>query len=242
MKPNLHIFETPEDTARAVAELILTKSKEKNKLSLPLNIAVSGGNTPKLLFTILSSDYLESIPWHFIRIFWVDERCVSPTHPESNFGMTYKSLLKNVPVHETNIFRIQGENNPQTEALRYQALLEKELPQKNGFPKFDLILLGMGDDGHTASIFPHEMNLLNSNKSVSVGVHPESAQNRVTLTGKTLNQADHVVFFITGASKAKVLNKIIHQDPSSEKFPTTFVYSNSGETDFYLDKLAATKL
>jgi 6-phosphogluconolactonase len=242
MNSNLHIFETPEDTARAVAELILEKAKEKNKLSLPFNIAVSGGNTPKLLFTILASDFSELIPWHFVRIFWVDERCVPPTHPESNFGMTYKSLLKNVPVHDANIFRMQGENDPQTEAFRYQTLLENELPMKNGFPQFDLVLLGMGDDGHTASIFPYEMNLLHSHLSVSVGVHPTSGQSRVTLTGKTINQAEQVVFLITGDSKAKILKKIIHNEPSSDKFPASFVHSNTESTDFYLDKAAAANL
>ena len=112
MNQNLHIFETPLETARAVAELILTKAKEKNKKSLPFNIALSGGNTPQLLFKILANEYADTIPWHFIRLFWVDERCVPPTNAESNYGMTYESLLKNVPVHEANIFPIQGEIDP----------------------------------------------------------------------------------------------------------------------------------
>lgn len=242
MNSNLHIFETPEDTAQAVAELILEKAKEKNKLSLPLNIAVSGGNTPKLLFTILANNYSELIPWHFVRLFWVDERCVPPTDPESNFGMTYKSLLKNVPIHDANIFRIQGENDPKTEAFRYQTLLEKELPIRNGIPQFDFIMLGMGDDGHTASIFPNEMSLLHSHLSVSVGVHPTSGQSRITLTGKTINQAEQVVFFITGESKANILKEIIHNEPLSDKYPATFIHSNTNSVDFYLDKAAAANL
>ena len=90
MNSNIHIFETPEQTARAVAELILDMAKEKNKHSLPFNVALSGGSTPKLLFNILAEEYSQSIPWHFVRLFWVDERCVPPTHPESNFGMTYE--------------------------------------------------------------------------------------------------------------------------------------------------------
>ncbi|NDP19626.1 MAG: 6-phosphogluconolactonase [Paludibacter sp.] len=239
MSPDIHIFDTPEDTARAVAELILVKAKEKNKSSLPLNIAISGGSTPKLLFTILASDFSESIPWHFIRIFWVDERCVPPTHPESNFGMTFNSLLKNVPIHEANIFRIQGENDPQTEAFRYQTLLERELPIKNGFPQFDLILLGMGDDGHTASIFPNDMSLLHSHLSVSVGVHPVTGQNRITLTGKTINQAQQVVFLVTGDSKADVLKEIRHHKSSSAKFPASFMHSNNEQVEFYIDKAAS---
>jgi 6-phosphogluconolactonase len=239
MNSNLHIYVTPEETSRADAELVLEKAKEKHKKSLPFNIAVSGGTTPKLLFTIFATEYNESIPWHFVRIFWVDERCVPPTHPESNFGMTYESLLRHVPIHDANIFRMQGEIDPKTEALRYQELLETELPVKDGFPQFDLVLLGMGDDGHTASIFPNDMSLLHSQLAVSVGVHPTSGQKRITLTGNTINQAEHIIFLITGSSKADVLRQIIYQEPSSDKFPAAHIHNNIGTTDFYLDKAAA---
>ena len=118
MNANVHVFDTNEDTARGVAELIRIKAKEKTKLSLPLNIALSGGNTPKLLFNLLSKEYADKILWHFIRLFWVDERCVSPTNSESNYGMTYETLLKNVPIHDSNVFPIQGEIDPATESVR----------------------------------------------------------------------------------------------------------------------------
>ena len=239
MRDSINIFESPEQTARAVAELILSKGKEINKLSLPFNIAISGGSTPKLLFTLLAAEYADSIPWHFIRLFWVDERCVPPTHAESNFGITYETLLKNVPIHETNIFRMQGEDDPQKEVSRYQALLEKELPIKNGFPQFDLVLLGMGDDGHTASIFPNDMHLLDSELAVAVGVHPVSGQKRITLTGTAIKHAKQVVFLITGESKTDILRQIIRKEPTSNLYPASYVHSISGDVDFYLDKFAA---
>jgi len=239
MNRSINVFETPEATAIAVAELILAKSKEKNKLSQPFNIAVSGGGTPKLLFTLLAAEYIDSIPWHFVRLFWVDERCVPPTHAESNFGMTYQTLLKHVPIHETNIFRMQGESDPQKEAERYQRLLEKELPLKNGFPQFDLVLLGMGDDGHTASIFPNDMALLNSDVAVAVGKNPTSGQKRITLTGSTLEQAKQVGFLITGESKSEIIRQIIHNEPESKLYPAAHVHSISDETIFFMDKLAA---
>ena len=242
MDSNIHIFETPEQTAHAVAELILATAKEKNKLSLPFNVALSGGNTPKLLFTILANEYADSIPWHFIRLFWVDERCVPPTNAESNYGMTYENLLKNVPIHDANIFPIQGENDPNTEARHYQNILENQLPKHNGFPKFDLILLGMGDDGHTASIFPNEMNLLHSELIVTVSMHPVSNQKRITLTGQIINQADDVVFLITGSSKADVLNHIIHRNSNFENYPASYIHAQSVPAQFYLDKAAAEKL
>lgn len=242
MNPILHIFESAEDTARGVAELILEKAKKKNKQSLPINIAVSGGTTPKLLFKLLAEEYADSIPWHFVRLFWVDERCVPPTHPESNFGMTFETLLKNVPIHESNIYRMQGENDPAKEAARYQQLLQDELPMQSGFPHFDIILLGMGDDGHTASIFPNNLSLLNTESIVEVGIHPESGQKRITLTGGTINQAESLVFMITGNSKKKVLSQIIHKDIASTAYPAAYVHSSSGIADFYLDKIAASNL
>ncbi len=237
-----HIYETPVKTARALAELILAKAKEKTKQSLPFNIALSGGSTPKLLFTLLANEYADSIPWHFVRLFWVDERCVPPTHPESNFGMTYDSLLVHVPIHDSNIFRMQGEDNPGKEAVRYQKMLENELPLQDGFPQFDLVLLGMGDDGHIASIFPDNMSLLQSDSAVAVGVHPVSGQQRITLTGQTILHAKQVVFFITSASKASVLRQIISREPEGEIYPTFYIANNAKSADFYLDKAAAAQL
>jgi len=242
MNPNLHIFETPEETARAVAELILAKAKEKNKLSHPFNIALSGGSTPKLLFTLLAKEYADSIPWHFIRLFWVDERCVPPTHAESNFGMTFESLLKHVPIHDANIFRMIGEADPEKEAARYQTLLEAQLPHHKGIPQFDLVLLGMGDDGHTASIFPINLALLDAKPFVTVGVHPTSEQKRITLTGHIINEASQVVFLITGISKAPVMRQIILREPNFAKYPASYIHSANGLADFYVDKDASIEI
>jgi 6-phosphogluconolactonase len=242
MNPNIHIFETPEDTARAVAELILAGAKERTKQSQPYNIALSGGSTPKLLFSILADEYVHKMPWHFVRLFWVDERCVPPTHPESNFGMTYNSLLSQVPIHDANIFRMIGEADPQKEAARYQALLTAQLPANKGIPQFDLVLLGMGDDGHTASIFPDNLGLLDVPKTVDVAVHPTSGQKRISLTGSIINGAEKVAFMITGASKSTVLRQIIQRESGFEKYPTSYIHTQSGAAAFYIDKAAANEL
>lgn len=242
MTRNLQIHETMDDTARAVAELIRIKAEEKHKKSLPFNLALSGGSTPKLLFQILANEYSSSIPWHFVRLFWVDERCVQPTHSESNFGMTYNNLLQHVPIHDVNVFRMQGEDQPEQEADRYQELLKKELPLVNGFPQFDLILLGIGDDGHTASIFPDNMKLFHAQRAVSVGTHPESGQKRITLTGPTINTAKQLVFLITGSSKAEIIGHIISDDMKAEKYPASYVHSATDDADFYLDQAAANNI
>lgn len=244
MSYKFHVFDTPIEVARAIAERIQTEVKVKNKLSLPFNIAISGGNTPRILFNLLADEFLESIPWHLVRLFWVDERCVPPTHPESNFGMTFESLLKFVSIPDGNIFRMQGELDPQTEAIRYQQLLENELTLENGFPVFDMVLLGMGDDGHTASIFPSDLTLIQSDLAVSVGVHPLTGQKRITLTIPTLNRAKEVLFFITGSSKSEILKQIFdhHSETIQTKLPASYVHSSTGMTDFYLDKTAAQDL
>lgn len=242
MNPKVHTFENPIETARAVAELIVEGVKEKVKHSQPFNLAISGGSTPKLLFQLLANEYADSIPWFFVRFFWVDERCVPPTSDESNFGMTYQNLLKQISIPETNIFRMQGENQPEIEAQRYEELIQKELPLENDVPQFDLILLGMGDDGHTASIFPNNMNLLHSEHSVVVALHPITEQKRITLTGKTICNAKQLIFFITGESKSDVLRQIIKQEQSALVFPAAHVHNVHTEVDFYLDKKAAAQL
>lgn len=242
MTRNLHVFDTMYETARAVAELILLNAKEKHKKSLPFNVALSGGSTPRLLFQILVDEFSSSIPWHFVRLFWVDERCVQPTHPESNFGMTFDNLLQHVPIHSANIFRMQGENKPEDEAIRYQQLLQKELPMIGNYPQFDLILLGMGDDGHTASIFPNTISLMHSQQSVAVTTHPDSGQKRITLTGNTINQAQKLVFLITGTTKAKILGQIFGDEQVAENYPAYFVHSTTDTVEFFIDKEAASDI
>ena len=239
MKHTTHIFENAELSARAVADLILEKANAKKQQSQYFNIAVSGGSTPKFLFSLLAEeDYRTLIPWESIRFFWVDERCVEPTHPESNFGMTYDALLQFAFVPAENIFRMKGEDIPDNEADRYKNLLRSKLPAKNGFPVFDLILLGLGDDGHTASIFPDNLLLLDSEKTVDVATHPVSGQKRITLTGKTINNADEIVFLINGVNKAKIVADIINQTPEAKKYPANYVHNAAGQCSFYLDKEA----
>ncbi|MDO9634944.1 MAG: 6-phosphogluconolactonase [Paludibacter sp.] len=240
MKHETHIYENAELSARAVAQLILEKSTAKQLQSQPLNLAVSGGSTPKYLFTLLAEDECRTqIPWENVRFFWVDERCVEPTDPESNFGMTYDALLQYAFVPAQNIFRMKGEDIPENEAQRYINLLRKELPAKNGFPVFDLVLLGIGDDGHTASIFPNNMDLLDSEKSVEVASHPVSGQKRITLTGKTINHADQVIFLVNGENKAPIIREIVQQTPAAKKYPAAYMHNYAGKIEFYMDIAAA---
>ena len=157
--------------------------------------------------------------------------------------MTKDHLFDHVPVPEANIFRIQGEIDPVAEAKRYSAILEQELTIKEGVPSFDILMLGMGDDGHTASIFPHEMALWDSQENCVVATHPESGQKRVSITGKIINASQHVAFLVTGENKAdKVKEIFLEPEKSRETYPAARVQPGSGSLIWYMDKGAAGKL
>ena len=139
---------------------------------------------------------------------------------------------------EANVHRVLGENDPVQEAQRYGKEIEDGLPSANGLPQFDLIILGMGADGHTASIFPHEMELLDSKEVCAVATHPESGQKRVSLTGQVINNARVVTFLVTGASKAEKVVEIFNQSGDWKSYPASYIKPDSGELTWYLDKAA----
>ncbi len=238
MQNNIHIYDTSEQTVCAIAQLIAKNTNQQADRQQYYNVALSGGNTPKLLFQIIVSEFAYKVRWESLRLFWVDERCVPPSDKDSNYGMTYQHLLNKISIPETNIFRMKGENDPVAEAIRYQSVLDKELTLKNGIPVFDLVLLGMGDDGHTASIFPDNMSLLHADETVAVARHPQSGQKRITLTGEIIRQARQRIFLITGKSKSIVLSDMLNKSKSAETYPA-FYFLFLPDTEVYLDNEAA---
>ncbi len=176
-----------------------------------------------------------------MKIFFGDERCVPPDSEESNYKMANESLFKNISIPKENIFRIKGENDPIKETKRYEEVLKSNLLSLNGIPQFDLILLGLGEDGHTASIFPNQVNLFYSARLCEVAVHPQTKQKRITLTGKIINNAKHVVFLITGKNKANILSKIIDLNNSQGVYPASLVNPKNGKLTWFLD-LEASKM
>ena len=217
--------------------------KEISSTEKQITVALSGGTTPKSLFDYWSSLPEGEIEWTKIKFFWGDERCVAPDDSESNFKMTKEHLFNNINIPEENIFRIKGENNPTDEAKRYGELLNSELAQKDGTPVFDIVILGMGDDGHTASIFPHEIELWNNENNCVTATHPDSGQERVSLTGKVINAAKNVVFLVTGSNKAEKVKEIIEQPVVAErKYTAALVQTDSDNLYWYLDEAAAEKM
>lgn len=156
--------------------------------------------------------------------------------------MTNKILLSKIKIPGNNIHRIFGEALPESEAIRYSEEIRNNIKLNNGLPSFDLILLGMGDDGHTASIFPDQMNLLKSIQVCAVAVHPESGQKRITLTGKVINNAEKIFFLITGKGKAGVVSEILEERNDYMKYPASHIHTDKNYPYWYLDKDAASLL
>ncbi|WP_400072997.1 6-phosphogluconolactonase [Zobellia russellii] len=215
---------------------------EQTKGNEPFHVALSGGSTPKIVFDVLAEKFGASIDWKLVHFYWGDERCVLPTDDESNYKMTVEHLLSKIDIPESNIHRVEGENDPEKEAERYAQVLKNELPAKNGFPQFDLVILGMGDDGHTASIFPHEIELWDSENLCAVAVHPDSGQKRVTITGNVINHSKTVAFLVTGASKEEKVGEIINKEGSYTSYPANLVAPTTGDLLWFLDKAAAAKI
>ena len=217
--PPTHIFKNNEAVAAAFADFLQKEIAKTEKI----NIALSGGSTPKVLFDILSKKYADKIDWEKVHFYWGDERCVAPTDDESNYKMTDEKLLQHINIPSQNIHRVLGENDPTEEADRYGKLIECNLFLKDGLPIFDLIILGMGSDGHTASIFPHQIELLEADKTCAVAIHPESGQLRITLTGKVINAAKQVHFLVTGASKNSVVKEIFSKKGNYKNYPAAHI-------------------
>ncbi len=234
------IYSDKKDVVKALAKEIfkLSKSSEQNRF----NILLSGGNTPTELFKRLSKKYAETIEWDRIHLWWGDERCVSPENENSNYKQAFDFLISQVPIPEANIHRIKGENEPEEEAIRYAGEIEQNLNFRGDNPVFDLVLLGLGEDGHTASIFPDELELFEDERICAVATHPLSGQKRITITGKVLNNANRVFFLVTGAGKSQRLSEIMNDEDAAKLLPAYYISPTNGDLIWYIDEAAAQKI
>ena len=239
-KDVLLIFKSPEDLAAKFADQLM--NWVENYSGKTFHLAISGGKTPDLLFSALARKYSNSSLWQKVHFWWVDERMVPPTNPESNFGLANSLLFSKISISEENIHRIRGENAPENESLSYSDQIKQEVPQQNGWPRFDLILLGMGDDGHTASIFPDQLHLLDSRYVCEVATQPKSGQKRVTLTGKVIFNAANVCFLITGSNKAERLNEIWNNPEKAKLLPAAHIRLTNGNLIWFVDEKAAKEI
>ncbi len=231
----INIYKDKDEVAQKFSEFFADSVQGKEVF----HVALSGGSTPKVVFDVLASDFKDTIDWSKIHFYWGDERCVPPTDDQSNYKMTVEHLFSKIEVPKENIHRILGEAEPLREAYRYANLLEINLDRVKDIPQFDLIILGMGDDGHTASIFPHEIGLWDATEHCVVATHPESGQKRITITGQVINASKEVIFLVTGDSKAEKVREIIQKERDYKRYPASLVAPTSGNLTWFLDQAAA---
>lgn len=233
------ILPTPEETADILTRDFIRYTDEMLRFRDKLYIAVSGGSTPNLLFNLLATEYPLALQWEKLHFFWVDERCVPHGHVESNYGNALQICFSKVAIPQANLHPVFGGDNPNNEVVRYTGDILAHVPCTNGFPVFDLILLGLGEDGHTASIFPGQEQLFEVKTIASVSENPISGQKRITLTGNVLNNAANVIFLVTGSKKRMVIQEITQNHKSGSVYPASHVHPKTGDLFWYLDKAAA---
>lgn len=240
INPTIQVLPTPTDVARNAAERIVASARQAIALSGSFSIALSGGSTPKALYQLLASDeFRDQIAWGDVEIFFGDERCVPPEHKDSNFRMAREELLSKVSIPATSIHRMRGEIPAEEAALEYERLLRERFQGDEGL---DLILLGMGDDGHTASIFPSTPATRETSRSV-LGYFAENSSTgkswRITLTAPFINRSHEVMFLICGASKAARLTEVLEGPRDPERLPSQLIDPKSGKLLLLLDLPAA---
>lgn len=236
---NVSVFDTPEQVALAAAERFFTCAQEAIVDHGVFSVALAGGNTPRRVYELLASDPFKNlIEWSSVHLFFGDERCVPPDHPDSNYGMVYSTLISKIKIPSSSVHRIIGEGNPAENAAAY----EKELVTFFGelsWPRFDLILLGMGEDGHTASLFPGIDAANEESKWVVATIMEKLEQDRITLTLPVLNHAAHVVFLVTGEGKAERLSTVLRPQPGADRLPAQLIQPIDGTLEWLVDKAAA---
>lgn len=231
----IHTGRTPEELANVLAEKLLLWIDDQTRNIY--HIALSGGKTPILLFQLLAEKYTKLMPWGKVHFWWSDERMVPPDHPESNFQVANEMLFSKIKIPGHHIHRIRGEADPLEEAKRYEAEIRSMLPMRYQTPLFDLILLGLGPDGHTASIFPGQLHLFDTDRLVELTMHPVTSQIRLTFTGKLLNSSWKIAFLASGKSKAPVISQILHHHKGAEIFPAAHIRPK-GELHWFVDSAA----
>ena len=245
-KPAIQIVADAEAISRKAAEIIMGLMAETLNTKTHFSIALSGGSTPKSLFTLLADDVSlrTQVDWDKVHFFWGDERHVPPDHPDSNFRMAYEAMLSKVPVQETNIHRVRAEEQDASKAAEeYADELRTFFNLKPGeLPYFDCVLLGMGPDGHTASLFPGT-EALHEQKRLVVSNWVEKFQShRITLTAQAINNADCIIFLVSGEEKAEVLREVLEGENNPELFPSQLIKPNHGKLLWLVAQSAATKL
>lgn len=242
---DIHIYHTSTELYKKAAEIFLRTGAEALDRRGTFSVALSGGSTPIPLYQYLADNPLaDSLDWNHTHFFWGDERTVSPDHPQSNFREAFKTLLEPRAVPLTNIHRIEGEHQPAIASQAYEENLLAwfgEIP-----PRFDLILLGLGSDGHTASLFPGTNLVETSPEQESAWVSPVYVPSleswRITFTTRLINAAANILFLVRGADKARALSRVINGPSQPDTFPAQLIKPDNGQLIWLIDQDASAEL
>jgi len=242
--PLVRVLPTPQELFQAAAEEVVRFAIDAVRQRGRFSVALSGGSTPRGLYTLLAATARTAFPWTQTFFFWGDERHVPPDHPESNYRMVQEAMLSKVPVPTANIFRVPGEDDDAARAAEtYEQTLRKFFQLRPGeAPRFDLILLGLGPDGHTASLFPGTKGLEERFHLVIANWVEKFRTDRITFTLPVLNNASCVTFLVSGADKADVLREVLEGKAPAEQYPAKLVQPTSGIVIWFLDRAAASAL
>lgn len=233
----IKVYENSDQLAAEISNDLVNFIEKEMSTSENVTVALSGGNTPKKIYKYLADNFAELDIWKKVKFFWGDERCVQPDDPESNFGAAKELFFDHLKIKELQIFRIKGEDTPSVEAERYGKVISEEVEMKNGWPRFDLMILGIGEDGHTASIFPDQIGLYESDKICAEARHPVTGQQRVTVTGKVINNSSNIIILASGKGKNRILKEIVTD--KNPAYPASKIQSEEGTVFWYCDENAA---
>ncbi len=242
MKPEVRIFHESERLSRHAANLFIESSNRAIRERGRFLVALNGGSSPTRLFQLLATEYRNHVEWGNVHVFWGDERCLPPTDLGSNYKQAVDLLLSHVPIPEENIHRAKGELDPVTAAKDYALTLSKFSNAPFSVPRFDLVYLGMGEDGHTASLFPGSPVQVTEPVIPVTANYQDRPANRVTLTQLVFNQARVVVFMATGEKKAETLAEVLSDRYNPAQYPAQRIDPKDGQLIWLVDDAAAGKL
>jgi 6-phosphogluconolactonase len=235
------VYDDFESLSRAAAGLFVQQAQQAVRDRGRFSVALSGGHTPQRMYALLAGPlFQERVPWQQIDIFWGDERCVPPDDPRSNERMAREALLDHVPVRSEHVHPIRCARAPQQTAEQYEAFLRGFFAGRPA--RLDLVLLGLGENGHTASLFPNMPVLEERERWVADVYVPEQELHRVTLTAPLINQAAVVAFLVAGADKAQVVSDVVQGPSDPRRLPAQLIQPHEGQLHWLLDREASSRL
>ncbi len=240
-----HILRDDKEVAHETAEFVVWLAEQAIKAGNIFRVALSGGSTPRQLYETLSGPvFRKQVEWSSAEFYFSDERCVPPTHPDSNFCMAQEALFGPLGIAPGRVFRMPGEaEDPDAAARRYESMIRQQFnTPAPAWPRFHLVLLGLGEDGHTASLFPGAPALREDSRAIIPTQSPKGVPNRLTFTLPLINQAATTVFEVTGTQKARIVKAVLEESGAEAPYPAQLVRPVNGRLIWFLDRQAASEL